>query len=394
MTTPVVVPALGESITEATVDKWFKAVGETVASNEAIAELETDKVTVEVFAPVAGVLSSCAFKEGDTVAIGATLGVIAEGSASGVASPPPAPAPTASSVTAPPSPALIPNVTPPVVPPAAAKLIAEHNLSPADVSGTGKKSQILKSDVINHLSQPSPTTTPTVPREERRRMTRLRTRIAERLKEAQNTAAILTTFNEIDMSRVIDLRNRHKDLFEKKHGIKLGFMGFFVKAAIAALQDIPSVNAQIEGDEIIYKNHYDIGVAVGTDAGLVVPVVRDADVLSLAGIEKTIAELALKARNGKLSIEDMNGGTFTITNGGVYGSLLSTPILNTPQSGILGLHKVEPRPVVVKDQIVIRPMMYVALSYDHRIIDGKEAVTFLVRVKEMMEDPERMLLAV
>lgn len=225
-------------------------------------------------------------------------------------------------------------------------------------------------------------------------MTRLRARIAERLKEAQNTAAILTTFNEIDMSRVIDLRNRHKDLFEKKHGIKLGFMGFFVKAAIAALQDIPSVNAQIEGDEIIYKNHYDIGVAVGTDAGLVVPVVRDADSLTLAGIEKTIAELAVKARNGKLSIEDMNGGTFTITNGGVYGSLLSTPILNTPQSGILGLHKVEPRPVVVKDQIVIRPMMYVALSYDHRIIDGKEAVTFLVRLKEMMEDPERMLLAV
>ena len=390
MTTPVVVPALGESITEATVAKWFKTVGEAVALNEAIAELETDKVTVEVFAPAAGVLSSCAFKEGDTVAIGATLGVIEDGVAS-AATPSPAPLSTAPS---PASPAVVPDLPSPVVPPAAAKMMAEHNLSAADVSGTGKKGQILKSDVIAHMSQPSPAPAPSAQREERRRMTRLRARIAERLKEAQNTAAILTTFNEIDMGRVIDLRNRHKDLFEKKHGIKLGFMGFFVKAAIAALQDIPSVNAQIEGDEIIYKNHYDIGVAVGTDAGLVVPVVRDADILTLAGIEKTIAELAVKARNGKLSIEDMNGGTFTITNGGVYGSLLSTPILNTPQSGILGLHKVEPRPVVVKDQIVIRPMMYVALSYDHRIIDGKEAVTFLVRVQEMMEDPERMLLAV
>ena len=389
MTTPVVVPALGESITEATIAKWFKTVGQAVAVNEAIAELETDKVTVEVFAPAAGVLSSCAFKEGDTVAIGATLGVIEDGVASAAASP--APLSTAPS---PAAPVVVPDLPSPVVPPAAAKMMAEHNLSPADVSGTGKKGQILKSDVIAHVSQPSLAPAPSAPREERRRMTRLRARIAERLKEAQNTAAILTTFNEIDMSRVIDLRNRHKDLFEKKHGIKLGFMGFFVKAAIAALQDIPSVNAQIEGDEIIYKNHYDIGVAVGTDAGLVVPVVRDADSLTLAGIEKTIAELAVKARNGKLSIEDMNGGTFTITNGGVYGSLLSTPILNTPQSGILGLHKVEPRPVVVKDQIVIRPMMYVALSYDHRIIDGKEAVTFLVRLKEMMEDPERMLLAV
>jgi 2-oxoglutarate dehydrogenase E2 component (dihydrolipoamide succinyltransferase) len=389
MTTPVVVPALGESITEATIAKWFKTVGQAVAVNEAIAELETDKVTVEVFAPAAGVLSSCAFKEGDTVAIGATLGVIEDGVASAATSP--APLSTAPS---PASPVVVPDLPSPVVPPAAAKMMAEHNLSAADVSGTGKKGQILKSDVIAHVSQPSLAPAPSAPREERRRMTRLRARIAERLKEAQNTAAILTTFNEIDMSRVIDLRNRHKDLFEKKHGIKLGFMGFFVKAAIAALQDIPSVNAQIEGDEIIYKNHYDIGVAVGTDAGLVVPVVRDADILTLAGIEKTIAELAVKARNGKLSIEDMNGGTFTITNGGVYGSLLSTPILNTPQSGILGLHKVEPRPVVVKDQIVIRPMMYVALSYDHRIIDGKEAVTFLVRLKEMMEDPERMLLAV
>ena len=390
MTTPVVVPALGESITEATIAKWFKTVGQAVAVNEAIAELETDKVTVEVFAPAAGVLSSCAFKEGDTVAIGATLGVIEDGVASAAAA---SPAPL-STTPSPASPVIVPDLPSPVVPPAAAKMMAEHNLSPADVSGTGKKGQILKSDVIAHVSQPSLAPAPSAPREERRRMTRLRARIAERLKEAQNTAAILTTFNEIDMSRVIDLRNRHKDLFEKKHGIKLGFMGFFVKAAIAALQDIPSVNAQIEGDEIIYKNHYDIGVAVGTDAGLVVPVVRDADILTLAGIEKTIAELAVKARNGKLSIEDMNGGTFTITNGGVYGSLLSTPILNTPQSGILGLHKVEPRPVVVKDQIVIRPMMYVALSYDHRIIDGKEAVTFLVRLKEMMEDPERMLLAV
>ena len=390
MTTPVVVPALGESITEATIAKWFKTVGQAVAVNEAIAELETDKVTVEVFAPAAGVLSSCAFKEGDTVAIGATLGVIEDGVASAAAA---SPAPL-STTPSPASPVIVPDLPSPVVPPAAAKMMAEHNLSPADVSGTGKKGQILKSDVIAHVSQPSLAPAPSAPREERRRMTRLRARIAERLKEAQNTAAILTTFNEIDMSRVIDLRNRHKDLFEKKHGIKLGFMGFFVKAAIAALQDIPSVNAQIEGDEIIYKNHYDIGVAVGTDAGLVVPVVRDADILTLAGIEKTIAELAGKARNGKLSIEDMNGGTFTITNGGVYGSLLSTPILNTPQSGILGLHKVEPRPVVVKDQIVIRPMMYVALSYDHRIIDGKEAVTFLVRLKEMMEDPERMLLAV
>jgi 2-oxoglutarate dehydrogenase E2 component (dihydrolipoamide succinyltransferase) len=380
MTTPVVVPALGESITEATIAKWFKNVGDAVALDEALAELETDKVTVEVFAPAAGVLSSCVFKAGDTVAIGATLGTIEAGA---TASPPK----TAATPAVSPSPA-------PAVPPAPAKIMAENNLSPANVSGTGKNNQILKSDVLAHLAQPSAAATPSAPREERRRMTRLRARIAERLKEAQNTAAILTTFNEIDMTRVMDLRARHKDVFEKKHGIKLGFMGFFVKAAIAALQDIPSVNAQIEGDEIIYKNHYDIGVAVGTDAGLVVPVVRDADALSLDGIEKTIADLALKARNGKLSIDDMSGGTFTITNGGVYGSLLSTPILNTPQSGILGLHKVEQRPVVVNNQIVIRPMMYVALSYDHRIIDGKEAVTFLVKIKEILEDPERLLLAV
>jgi 2-oxoglutarate dehydrogenase E2 component (dihydrolipoamide succinyltransferase) len=380
MTTPVVVPALGESITEATIAKWFKNVGAAVALDEALAELETDKVTVEVFAPAAGVLSSCVFKAGDTVAIGATLGTIEAGA---TASPPK----TAATPAVSPSPA-------PAVPPAPAKIMAENNLSPANVSGTGKNNQILKSDVLAHLAQPSAAATPSAPREERRRMTRLRARIAERLKEAQNTAAILTTFNEIDMTRVMDLRARHKDVFEKKHGIKLGFMGFFVKAAIAALQDIPSVNAQIEGDEIIYKNHYDIGVAVGTDAGLVVPVMRDADALSLDGIEKTIADLALKARNGKLSIDDMSGGTFTITNGGVYGSLLSTPILNTPQSGILGLHKVEQRPVVVNNQIVIRPMMYVALSYDHRIIDGKEAVTFLVKIKEILEDPERLLLAV
>jgi 2-oxoglutarate dehydrogenase E2 component (dihydrolipoamide succinyltransferase) len=390
MTTPVVVPALGESITEATIAKWFKNVGDAVALDEALAELETDKVTVEVFAPAAGVLSSCAFKAGETVAIGATLGTIEAGAAASApktaASPALSTAPTAS--------VAAPSVSTPVVPPAPAKIMAENNLSPANVSGTGKNNQILKSDVLAHLAQPSAAATPSAPREERRRMTRLRSRIAERLKEAQNTAAILTTFNEIDMTRVMDLRARHKDVFEKKHGIKLGFMGFFVKAAIAALQDIPSVNAQIEGDEIIYKNHYDIGVAVGTDAGLVVPVVRDADALSLAGIEKTIAELAVKARNGKLSIDDMNGGTFTITNGGVYGSLLSTPILNTPQSGILGLHKVEQRPVVVNNQIVIRPMMYVALSYDHRIIDGKEAVTFLVKIKEILEDPERLLLAV
>ncbi|MFN8692863.1 MAG: 2-oxoglutarate dehydrogenase complex dihydrolipoyllysine-residue succinyltransferase [Holosporales bacterium] len=390
------VPALGESVTEATVAKWLKQPGDAVKVDEPLVELETDKVTQEVYAPAAGVLSEVLVKQGQSVPIGAVLGSIAEGAAAAASA-----KPVANDTAAKPAPVAAPAAAPsaPVMMPSAAKLAAEQNINPASLSGTGKDGRILKEDVQRGASAPVATPSYSAPaasgaREERVKMSRLRSRIAERLKEAQNTAAILTTFNEIDMGAVMELRAKYKDEFEKRHGVKLGFMGFFAKAAIQALQEIPAVNAEISGDEIIYKNHYDIGVAVGTDAGLVVPVLRDADTLSVAGIEKGIADLATKARTGKLGIADMQGGTFTITNGGIYGSLMSTPIINPPQSGILGLHKIQDRPMAVKGAVVVRPMMYVALSYDHRIIDGKEAVTFLVRVKEAMEDPGRLLLAV
>ncbi|MCE2965089.1 MAG: 2-oxoglutarate dehydrogenase complex dihydrolipoyllysine-residue succinyltransferase [Alphaproteobacteria bacterium] len=394
------VPALGESVTEATVAKWLKQPGDAVKVDEPLVELETDKVTQEVYAPAAGVLSEVLVKQGQSVPIGAVLGSIAEGAAAAASA-----KPVANDTAAKPAPVAAPAAAPsaPVMMPSAAKLAAEQNINPASLSGTGKDGRILKEDVQRGASAPAVAPAPVSSysastasgsREERVKMSRLRSRIAERLKEAQNTAAILTTFNEIDMGAVMELRAKYKDEFEKRHGVKLGFMGFFAKAAIQALQEIPAVNAEISGDEIIYKNHYDIGVAVGTDAGLVVPVLRDADTLSVAGIEKGIADLATKARTGKLGIADMQGGTFTITNGGIYGSLMSTPIINPPQSGILGLHKIQDRPMAVKGAVVVRPMMYVALSYDHRIIDGKEAVTFLVRVKEAMEDPGRLLLAV
>lgn len=390
------VPALGESVTEATVAKWLKQPGDAVKVDEPLVELETDKVTQEVYAPAAGVLSEVLVKQGQSVPIGAVLGSIAEGAAAAASA-----KPVANDTAAKPAPVAAPAAaSAPVMMPSAAKLAAEQNINPNSLSGTGKDGRILKEDVQRGASAPAVVSAPSYSapaassREERVKMSRLRSRIAERLKEAQNTAAILTTFNEIDMGAVMELRAKYKDEFEKRHGVKLGFMGFFAKAAIQALQEIPAVNAEISGDEIIYKNHYDIGVAVGTDAGLVVPVLRDADTLSVAGIEKGIADLATKARTGKLGIADMQGGTFTITNGGIYGSLMSTPIINPPQSGILGLHKIQDRPMAVKGAVVVRPMMYVALSYDHRIIDGKEAVTFLVRVKEAMEDPGRLLLAV
>jgi 2-oxoglutarate dehydrogenase E2 component (dihydrolipoamide succinyltransferase) len=398
--TAIKVPTLGESVTEATVAKWFKNVGDAVSADEAIAELETDKVTVEVYAPVAGVMSDILVKQGESVAVGAVLGNVLAGAAAAVVKAAPAntnkveaPVVAAAAVAAPQAVQAFP---------AAQKIAAENNVDTSGLSGSGKGGRVTKGDVLNAVAgnvaavspAPFPFITPAGPREERVKMSRLRQSIAKRLKEAQNTAAMLTTFNEVDMTAVMALRNQYKDQFEKKHGIKMGFMGFFVKAAIQALQEIPAVNAEIDGDDFIYKNYYDIGVAVGTDAGLVVPVVRDADKLSLAGVEQSIANLALKARNGKLAIDDMRGGTFTITNGGVYGSLMSTPILNAPQSGILGLHKVAKRAVVIGDSIEVRPMMYIALSYDHRVIDGKEAVTFLVRVKEAMEDPQRLLLGV
>ena len=383
------VPALGESVTEATIARWLKKPGEAVKVDEPVVELETDKVTQEVYAPASGVLGADLIAQGKAVPIGAIIGSITEGAA-----------PAATNISAPVAVVATPVVSSPVLMPAAQKLAAEKGLSPSNLTGTGKDGRILKEDVLNVAALPPVVATPSytsinnAPREERVKMSRLRQRIAERLKEAQNTAAMLTTFNEIDMGAVMELRSRYKDEFEKRHNVKLGFMGFFVKAVVQALQEIPAVNAEIARDEIIYKNYYDIGVAVGTDAGLVVPVLRGADSLSLAGVEKGIGDLAVKARSSKLAIADLQGGTFTITNGGVYGSLMSTPIINPPQSGILGLHKIQDRPVVIKGQVVARPMMYVALSYDHRIIDGKEAVTFLVRVKEAMEDPGRLLLGV
>ncbi|OJU52731.1 MAG: dihydrolipoamide succinyltransferase [Mesorhizobium sp. 61-13] len=425
MATEIRVPTLGESVTEATIGKWFKKAGDAIAADEPIVELETDKVTIEVPAPAAGTLTEIAANEGETVGVGALLGTIGAGGGKAAAPQPKqetavaqASAPTAASTTkeAAAQQAKIAGeaqieqrAMPPA--PAAAKLLAEANLSTDQISGSGKRGQVLKGDVLDAIakgapSQPAeaprapaapvavraPSSADDAPREERVRMTKLRQTIARRLKEAQSNAAMLTTFNEVDMKGVMDLRAKYKDVFEKKHGVKLGFMGFFTKAVTHALKEIPAVNAEIDGTDVIYKNYAHIGVAVGTDKGLVVPVVRDADAMSIAEIEKEVGRLGLAARDGKLSVADMQGGTFTISNGGVYGSLMSTPILNAPQSGILGMHKIQDRPVVVGGQIVIRPMMYLALSYDHRIVDGKEAVTFLVRVKESLEDPERLVL--
>ena len=396
------VPTLGESVTEATVGKWFKQPGDAVTVDEPLVELETDKVTLEVPAPAAGVLSEVAVKNGDTVAVGALLGQIKEG----VGAAPKASAPAVKPEETPKqAPALQRSAEMPT-PPSVRKMAAESGVDPSKVSGTGLHGQVTKGDMLSAIeraaAQPTPVSTPAqmrapspaddAAREERVHMTRLRQTIARRLKDAQNTAAMLTTFNEVDMSAVMHLRNQYKDLFEKKHGVKLGFMGFFVRACIQALKEIPAVNAEIDGTDIVYKNYYHIGIAVGTDKGLVVPVVRDAQTMSLAEIEKTIADFGRRARDGSLKIEEMQGGTFTITNGGVYGSLMSTPILNAPQSGILGMHKIQERPVVIAGKIEARPMMYLALSYDHRIVDGREAVTFLVRVKEGLEDPARVVL--
>lgn len=398
-------PALGESVTEATVARWTKKVGEAVKKDEILVELETDKVSLEVASPADGVLSAIGAEEGATVVPGTVLGIVAEG-ATASAAPAAAPAPKAEAPKPAPAPAAAPApvaAAPAAAPvsPAPARIAAESGLDLSKVAGTGKDGRVTKGDALAALearsAAPAPAAAPSAPRalherEERVKMTRLRQTIARRLKEAQNTAAMLTTFNEVDMSAVMALRAQYKDVFEKQHGVKLGFMSFFTKAVVAALKAIPDVNAEIDGQDLIYKNHYDIGVAVGTDKGLVVPVVRDADVLNLAQIEKTIGDLGKRARTGQLGIEDMQGGTFTITNGGIYGSLMSTPILNAPQSGILGMHAIKERPMVVNGKIEIRPMMYLALSYDHRVVDGAGAVTFLVKVKEAIEDPQRLLL--
>jgi 2-oxoglutarate dehydrogenase E2 component (dihydrolipoamide succinyltransferase) len=402
----IMTPALGESVTEATVARWTKKAGEAVKKDEILVELETDKVSLEVASPADGVLSAIGAEEGATVVPGTVLGVVTEGAAASAApaaaapkaaeAPKPAPAPAAAA----PAPAAAAPAAAPVSP-APARIAAENNLDLSKVAGTGKDGRVTKGDALAALearsAAPAPAAAPSAPRplherEERVKMTRLRQTIARRLKEAQNTAAMLTTFNEVDMSAVMALRAQYKDVFEKRHGVKLGFMSFFTKAVVAALKAIPDVNAEIDGTDIVYKNHYDIGVAVGTDKGLVVPVVRDADALNLAEIEKAIGVLGKKARDGQLSIEDMQGGTFTITNGGIYGSLMSTPILNAPQSGILGMHAIKERAMVVNGKIEIRPMMYLALSYDHRVVDGAGAVTFLVKVKEALEDPQRLLL--
>jgi 2-oxoglutarate dehydrogenase E2 component (dihydrolipoamide succinyltransferase) len=401
--TDIVVPTLGESVSEATVAKWMKKAGDTVRKDETLVELETDKVSVEVSAPEAGVLSEIVAAEGATVNIGALLGRLGGAGAQPAATPaaPKAEAPKPAAAPAP-QPAAG-NGAAKQAPPSVQRIAAENNADLSGVTGSGRDGRVTKADALSIIEnraqqQQAPAAHPPLAarivsdREERVPMTRLRKTVARRLKEAQNTAAMLTTFNEADMSAIMAARNKYKDNFERKHGVKLGFMSFFVKACIAALKEIPNVNAEIDGDDIIYKNFYDIGIAVGTDRGLVVPVVRDADHKSMAEIEKEIGELGIKARDGHLKIEDLQGATFTISNGGVYGSLMSTPILNAPQSGILGMHKIQERPVVVDKQVVVRPMMYLALSYDHRIVDGKEAVTFLVRVKEGLEDPERMLL--
>ena len=435
MTIEIRVPVLGESVSEATVGKWFKKPGDAVKADEPLVELETEKVTVEVPAPAAGVLADILVQQGTTVAIGTLLGALSDQAATLAAAPAPAPKAEAKAAPAPkaaPAAAPAPSAMPPS--PAARKGLAEAGIAAEAVSGSGKRGQVLKEDVAAVVKaqaapapapQPAPAPAPApqavapqppavrapapapaapmpdlrlptmvseAGREERVRMTRLRQTIAQRLKDAQNTAAMLTTFNDVDMTNVMALRAQYKDLFERRHGVKLGFMGFFVKACIQALREIPAVNAEIDGDDIVYKNYYHVGVAVGTDRGLVVPVVKEADRMSIAEIEGKIADYGKRAREGKLGINDMQGGTFTITNGGVYGSMMSTPILNAPQSGILGMHRIEERAVVKNGQIVARPMMYLALSYDHRIVDGKEAVTFLVRVKECLEDPQRFIL--
>ena len=431
MTIDIKVPALGESITEATVGQWFKKPGDAVKADEPLVELETEKVTVEVPAPAAGVLADIKVAQGATVGIGSVLGSISEGTAA--AARPAAPQPTAAPTPPKASEAAPPKGTPAAAAtgnggmppsPAARRVMEEKGLGEADVQGSGRRGQILKEDAVAASARtagsapaaaprvqeapaaPGAMATPPVPvtqlrappapndaaREERVRMTRLRQTIARRLKDAQNTAAMLTTFNDVDMSLIMKLRSEYKDLFEKRHRVRLGFMGFFVRACIQALREVPAVNAEIDGEDIVYKNYYHIGVAVSTERGLVVPVVREADRMSLAEIEIAIADFGRRARDGKLSIEEMQGGTFSITNGGVFGSLLSTPILNAPQSGILGMHRIEERAVVRNGQIVARPMMNLALSYDHRIVDGRDAVTFLVRVKECLEDPQRFVL--
>ena len=423
--TEIRVPTLGKSITEATIGKWFKKPGDSVAVDEPLVELETDKVTIEVPAPAAGVLADIAAKDGETVAVGALLGQIQDGAPSKTSAAPLGRPDQKTDTTAPinaaeeePRPRAQPKPEPKPEPkpasaaplaPSVRKLSAESGMDAATVPGSGKDGRVTKGDMLAAIeraaAQPTPVAQPAAAvqvrapspaddaaREERVKMTRLRTTIARRLKDAQNTAAMLTTFNEVDMTHVMALRNQYRDLFEKKHGVKLGFMGVFVKACVQALKEIPAVNAEIDGTDIIYKNYYHVGIAVGTERGLVVPVVRDCDQKSLAQIEKEIADFGRRAREGALKIEEMQGGTFTITNGGVYGSLMSTPILNAPQSGILGMHKIQERPMVVAGKIEPRPMMYLALSYDHRIVDGREAVTFLVRVKEVLEDPARLVL--
>src|SRR5215470_15937195 len=419
--TDIRVPTLGESVTEATIGKWFKRPGERVSVDEPLVELETDKVTIEVPAPASGVLSEIAVNNGETVAVGALLGQIAEGGAAGKATPVPTGRPDQKTATTAPinaadeEPKLRkPEAPPPAkadapVAPSVRKLAAESGVDPAAVAGTGRDGRVTKGDMLAAIERaaaaPMPVVQPAAAvqlrapssvddaaREERVKMTRLRATIARRLKDAQNTAAMLTTFNEVDMSHVMALRSQYRDIFEKKHGVRLGFMSFFVRACVQALKEIPAVNAEIDGADIIYKNYYHINVAVATERGLVVPVVREADTLSLAEIEKTVGDFGRRARDGALKIEEMQGGTFTITNGGIYGSLMSTPILNAPQSGILGMHKIQERPMAIGGKLEIRPMMYLALSYDHRIVDGREAVTFLVRVKECLEDPARLVL--
>ena len=419
MAIEIKVPTLGESVTEATIGQWYKKVGDAVAADEPLVELETDKVAIEVNAPAAGVLEAISVETGETVEVGALIGSLAEGEGAPAAKTAAAPAESAAPAAAAAPAAEAGGETPPPSP-SAQKMLKEQGKDAGAIAGSGKRGQVLKEDVAKSVSEPAepiavdpakaaamlkaaeapkPAQAPRAPspasdagREERVKMTRLRQTIARRLKDAQNTAAMLTTFNEVDMKPVMDLRNQYKELFEKKHGVKLGFMGFFTKAVTHALKEIPAVNAEIDGDDLIYKHFAHIGVAVGTPKGLVVPVVRDADQMSIAEIEMEIGRLGRLARDGDLSMADMQGGTFTISNGGVYGSLMSTPILNAPQSGILGMHKIQERPMVVKGEIVIRPMMYLALSYDHRIVDGKEAVTFLVRVKESLEDPQRLVL--
>jgi 2-oxoglutarate dehydrogenase E2 component (dihydrolipoamide succinyltransferase) len=412
--TDIRVPTLGESVTEATIGKWFKQPGDAVAVDEPLVELETDKVTIEVPAPAAGVLSEIAAKNGDTVAVGALLGAITPGSGAAAAPAAAAVAAPAAALSAPaaapapPAPAKVAPADAPLAP-SVRRLAGESAVEPATVAGTGKDGRVTKGDMLAAIERaamsPVPVPQPAASvqvrapspaddaaREERVRMTRLRQTIARRLKDAQNTAAMLTTFNEVDMATVMALRSHYRELFEKKYGVKLGFMGFFVKACVQALKDVPAVNAEIDGSDIVYKNYYHVGIAVGTDKGLVVPVLRDCDRKSLAEIEKEIAGFGRRARDGQLKIEEMQGGTFTITNGGIYGSLMSTPILNAPQSGILGMHKIQDRPVAIAGKVEIRPMMYLAVSYDHRIVDGREAVTFLVRVKELLEDPSRLVL--